>query len=433
MGDGEIMVRFDGVGKRYARGRRRGSLRDAIPALAARVARRSPATPEDARDFWALRDVSFEVRHGEALGIIGHNGAGKSTILKLLAGVTAPTRGHAGVNGRFAALIELGAGFHPDLTGRENVYLNGSILGLKRSELDRKMESIVDFANLEKFIDTPVKHYSSGMHARLGFAVAAHVEPDVLLIDEVLSTGDFTFQQKCMKRMDEFRQAGVAIVFVTHNLNAMAALCSTAILMKAGEVAARGTPMDVIDAYTRVEHTVVSDEEASEITELELGRVTRHLEIVGADVRDAQGRPSLSFSTGDSATAEVRLRANRPIAEPIVGMTLRNAAGVTVYETNSAFQKVSLGNLSMGEEMVVSFPLTLHLCEATYTLTAGAAPSEGRVLHDWRENLLSFTIYSDQRGTGVADLEATITVRKTAPAHGSAGELAGCFASAPRG
>lgn len=412
MGDGEIMVRFDGVGKRYARGRRRGSLRDAIPALVARVARRSPATPEDARDFWALRDVSFEVRHGEALGIIGHNGAGKSTILKLLAGVTAPTQGHAGVNGRFAALIELGAGFHPDLTGRENVYLNGSILGIKRSELDRKMESIVDFANLEKFIDTPVKHYSSGMHARLGFAVAAHVEPDVLLIDEVLSVGDFAFQQKCMKRMEQFRREGVAIVFVSHNLNAIAALCSKAILLRAGQVVATGTPMDVIDAYTNVECAVVSDEEARQITDFDTTRVNRHMEVMAVDLLDGTGRSTRSFRAGDRATFSICLRSHRYIEDPIVGFIMRNAAGVIVYDTNSVRQKAPLGNISSGEEIVVSFPLTLHLCASTYSIATGAAPSSGTVMLDWKENVAQFDLFSDQKGEGIADLEASIDVRR---------------------
>jgi len=415
MGDGEIMVRFEGVGKRYARGRRRGSLRDAIPALAARVARRSPAMPEDARDFWALRDVSFKVRHGEALGVIGHNGAGKSTILKLLAGVTAPTRGHAGVNGRFAALIELGAGFHPDLTGRENVYLNGSILGLKRSELDRKMESIVDFANLEKFIDTPVKHYSSGMHARLGFAVAAHVEPDVLLIDEVLSVGDFAFQQKCMKRMEQFRREGVAIVFVSHNLNAIANLCSKAILLQTGQVVAAGTPRNVIDAYTKAAYAVVSDEEAAQIFEMEHGRVTHHMRIVDADLYNADGDPTRSFLAGSPAVLMVRLRAQRDARDPIVGMGVRDQSGAVVYGASSATRPIAVGHVAAGEEIVVSYRLTLNLCQGTYSINAAAAPMDGGVMMDHRENLVTFDVFSNHRDVGVADLKAAISVERALP------------------
>jgi len=414
MSDDRIMVQFDHVDKSYSRRGRGGSLRDTIPSLVKRALGHGPkGSAGGTKEFLALHDVSFAVREGEALGIIGHNGAGKSTILKLLAGVTDPTRGHGRVNGRFAALIELGAGFHPDLTGRENVYLNGSILGLKRAEIDRKLESIVDFAGIEKFMDTPVKRYSSGMQARLGFAVAAHVEPEVLLIDEVLSVGDFAFQQKCFKRMEEFRRNGIAIVFVSHNLNAIASLCSRAILLRTGEVVAAGTPMEVIDAYTKVEYTVVSDEEAAEITEMEHGRVSRHLEVVGVDVRNEQGRSSRTFSSGERSTVVVGLRANRDVQEPIVGITVRNGAGVTVYETNTAFQKLRVGDVAQGEELTVSFSLSLELCESTYSVTVGVAPTEGKVLFDWREGIVTFDVFSTQEGTGIANLKAAISVDRT--------------------
>jgi len=422
MGDGDIMVEFDHVGKRYSRRGRRGSLRDTLPALAGRLVGRRPRQDNRVSEFWALRDVSFEVRHGEALGIIGHNGAGKSTILKLLAGVTAPTQGHALVKGRFAALIELGAGFHPDLTGRENVYLNGSILGLKRSELDRKMESIVDFAGLEKFIDTPVKHYSSGMHARLGFAVAAHVEPEALLIDEVLSVGDFSFQQKCMKRMEQFRQDGVAIVFVSHNLNAIANLCSKAILLQTGQVVAAGTPAEVIDAYTNAAYTVVSDEEAARITQLEHGRVTRHMEIIAVSMHDADGQPVRSFLADAGATIAVHTQARRDVREPIIGITVRNSAGVIVYETNSSLHKVLVGDVAAGEDVIVSFPLHLHLCHDMYTVTAGIAPSEGTVLLDWRENMVRFDVFSGRPGVGIANLGSSIHIHKPATEGEAASE-----------
>lgn len=415
MADSDIMVEFSHVFKQYRRQQRTDSLRDLLPHLTSSLWRRSAG--ERGNLFYAVNDVSFTVHRGEALGIIGHNGAGKSTILKLLAGVSAPSKGYKRVNGRFAALIELGAGFHPDLTGRENVYLNGAILGISRNDLTRKMESIVDFAGLSAFIDTPIKRYSSGMQARLGFAVAAHVDPEVLLIDEVLSVGDFAFQQKCMKKMEEFRNNGTAIVFVSHNLNAIAALCSSAILMKNGAVAHRGTPMEVIDAYSKVEYTVVSDDEASQITEMEHGRVSHHMQIVGADIRDQRGTPSRTFNSGEHATIVLHLRASRPIHEPIVGITLRNGAQVIAYETNTGFQKINLGSLTPSEEVIISFPLILNLCESTYSLTAGAAPSEGTVLLDWREGLLTFDIYSDQKGTGIADLRAEIVVERISAPH----------------
>ncbi|HUQ87447.1 MAG TPA: ABC transporter ATP-binding protein, partial [Vicinamibacterales bacterium] len=207
----EPAVVFDRVWKKFRRGERHDSLRDAITAAVKRPFTKRRATDAlDEQEFWALRDVSFELEPGEALGIIGPNGAGKSTSLKLLTKILKPTSGHCYTRGRVGALIEISAGFHPDLTGRENLYLQGAILGMSRQEVSRKLDAIIDFAGIADFIDTPVKRYSSGMNARLGFAVAAHVDPDVLLIDEVLAVGDFAFQQKCYERLAEFRRQGAA-------------------------------------------------------------------------------------------------------------------------------------------------------------------------------------------------------------------------------
>jgi lipopolysaccharide transport system ATP-binding protein len=202
--------------------------------------------------FWAVRDVSFQVRRGEALGIIGHNGAGKSTILKLLSNITAPSEGAITINGRLSALIEVGSGFHPELTGRENVFLSGSILGMRRREIAAKLDSIVDFAGVRQFIDTPVKRYSSGMYVRLGFAIAAHLDPDILLLDEVLAVGDAAFQAKCIQRIKELEQAGTTIVFISHDLSAVERLCQRVILMRKGQVESEGLPRDVIAEYNRL-------------------------------------------------------------------------------------------------------------------------------------------------------------------------------------
>src|SRR5260221_8811415 len=225
---------FDRVWKKFRRGERHDSLRDLLPATARRLFRRQRESELEDQEFWALQDVSFEVRAGEALGIIGRNGAGKSTILKLLTRILKPTRGTRSLSGRTGALIEVAAGFHPDLTGRENVYLQGAIMGMRRAEIAAHFDEIVSFADLERFIDTPVKRYSSGMNARLGFSIAAHLSPDVLLIDEVLSVGDMAFQEKCRARMQQFRASGGAIVFVSHHLPAGAQLCSQVVLLEAG-------------------------------------------------------------------------------------------------------------------------------------------------------------------------------------------------------
>ncbi len=245
-------VVFDRVWKRYRRGERHTSLRDLAPSLVkrcVRAVRGAGEEPVDARDFWAVRDVSFAVDGGDALGIIGQNGAGKSTILKLLTRILKPTRGSAAVVGRTGALIEVAAGFHPDLTGRENIYLQGAIMGMRRAEIARHFDEIVAFAEVDAFIDTPVKRYSSGMHARLGFSIAAHLNPDVLLIDEVLSVGDKGFQEKCRNRMRRFRDEGVALVFVSHHLPSVAQLCNRVLLLDHGTAIRLGPPSAVIADY----------------------------------------------------------------------------------------------------------------------------------------------------------------------------------------
>src|SRR5215470_1048442 len=241
---GKIDLRFDRVSKRYLIPHEAEVHGNSHPWM--RKLRSLWRTP---REFWAVREVTFEVERGEALGIIGHNGAGKSTILKLLASITTPSSGEITINGRAAALIEVGSGFHPELTGRENVYLSGSILGMTRSEVGRKLESIIDFAEIREFIDIPVKRYSSGMYVRLGFAIAAHLEPEIQLLDEVLAVGDLAFQRKCLDRVRALRQAGRTIIFISHDLNAVEALCDRVLLMQRGEVIADGPPGEVIGQY----------------------------------------------------------------------------------------------------------------------------------------------------------------------------------------
>lgn len=248
----EPLVRFEHVWKRFRRGDVHDSLRDLLPALARRMTGRAPARADDeldARSFWALRDVSFTVAPGEALGIIGPNGAGKSTALKLLTRVLGPTRGTCAVQGRVGALIEVAAGFHPDLTGRENVFLQGAVMGMSRAEIARKFDAIVDFSGVEPFLDTPVKRYSSGMSARLGFAIAAHLDPDVLIVDEVLSVGDASFQRKALARVAQLVSRGTPVVLVTHQLDQVTSLCTKALVLDRGRVVADGAPAECIAEY----------------------------------------------------------------------------------------------------------------------------------------------------------------------------------------
>ena len=236
-------VKFENISKKFILHHERSkSFQEVVVSL---LRRRNSAN----EDFWALKDVSFEVEQGETVGIIGPNGSGKSTILKLIARVLEPTEGDITVVGRVSSLIELGAGFHPDLTGRENVFLNGSILGLNRREMERKFGSIVSFAELEQFIDVPLKHYSSGMYTRLGFAVAINVDPDVLIIDEVLAVGDRSFQQKCLTAMGEFKKAGKTIILVSHAMPLVTSFCDRALLLLRGQVVALGPVSGVVNAY----------------------------------------------------------------------------------------------------------------------------------------------------------------------------------------
>jgi len=259
--------------------------------------------------FWALQDVTFNVPRGGAVGVIGRNGAGKSTLLKLLAGITAPTRGRIVIHGTVAALIEVGSGFHPELTGRENVFLSGAILGMRRREIAAKLESIVDFAGVGRFIDTPVKWYSSGMYVRLGFAVAAHLEADILLVDEVLAVGDAEFQVKCLQRIQELRDRGVTSLFISHDLTAVERLCDSAILLEAGKVAATGAPSAVVAAYHR--RLALWDPESKETT---FDSPRSGIALTNVSLRCPDDAKAVAFTTGAPLTIAVRYAAARPIA-----------------------------------------------------------------------------------------------------------------------
>ena len=245
-------IEFNGVWKKFRRGEVHDSLRDLIPALVRRATARARSAADLKRDeFWALRDVSFRVETGQTLGVIGNNGAGKSTILKVLTRILRPSRGSYLVHGRIGALIEVAAGFHPDLTGRENIFLQGAIMGMGRKQTFAKLDEIIAFSEIEQFIDTPVKRYSSGMNARLGFSIAAHLDPDVLIIDEVLAVGDYTFQRKAFGRIRDLARSGMPVVVVSHQLDRIAELCTEALLLSQGTMVSCGTPAEVIGAYMR--------------------------------------------------------------------------------------------------------------------------------------------------------------------------------------
>lgn len=247
----EVSIRVENISKMYLiyhSQPRQDTLRDLLVELVKKPFNRK-REQKDGDQLWALKDISFEVKQGEVLGIIGRNGAGKSTLLKILSRITEPTKGRAIINGRVGSLLEVGTGFHPELTGRENLYLNGSLLGMRRAEIDRKFDEIVAFAEIEKFLDTPVKRYSSGMYVRLAFAVAAHLEPEILLVDEVLAVGDFEFQKKCLGKMGEVANIGRTVLFVSHNMNAIQRLCSKSLMLDQGKIVSFGKTEDVVSNY----------------------------------------------------------------------------------------------------------------------------------------------------------------------------------------
>jgi lipopolysaccharide transport system ATP-binding protein len=310
-----VAVRALGLGKRYRVGRRNAypTLREALATGVGRVAagvwarRPGGADDDDPSTFWALRDVSFEVAHGEVVGIVGHNGAGKSTLLSILARITEPTAGRAEIRGRLGALLDVGSGFHPELTGRENLFLNGAILGMSRAEIVARFDRIVAFAGIEAFIDTPVKHYSNGMYLRLAFAVAAHLEPEILVIDEVLAVGDAAFQDRCLGKIGEVARGGRTVLFVTHNMAVVQKFCTRAILLRHGTCVADGRPAQVVEAYLASVQATGAGDLASRPRHAGSGRVR----LVRVEVCRADGQPG-ALATGLPARIALAVDGVRP-------------------------------------------------------------------------------------------------------------------------
>lgn len=361
------MLRIDGVSKRFRKGELFDSLRDALPALVSRLAGRSSPGSKKQQEFWALRDISFSVGRGEVLGIIGHNGAGKSTILKLLSGLMKPTSGTIDVNGSLSALIEVGAGFHPDLTGRENIYLNGAILGLSRGEITRKFDQIVEFSGLSEFLETPVKRYSTGMYARLGFSVAAHVDSEILLCDEVLSVGDYLFRKRCMERMQEIVDGGSAVIFVSHDLDAISRFCTRAILLDRGRIVTTGTPKDVITAYF-------------EAGQIHFGDLSNKQAFVSRLLIRGEDGPRSSFRAGEDAWLDVDVTANQRSDALSLSVYLRDCRNIDIFYASMVRLGLPPVALDAGETRTFTVHLKLHLAGGAF-LVGVAVSSYSREVH----------------------------------------------------
>ena len=395
--------------RRYGRRKNFGTLKSAL--LSGGLLRN--LRPDEA--FEALRGVSFDVAAGKTFGIIGRNGSGKSTMLKLIAGIGKPTSGTVDVNGRVSALIELGAGFHPEISGRENVFINGMMLGLSKRDIARRFDDIVRFAELEDFIDAPVKTYSSGMYMRLGFAVAINVDPDVLLVDEVLAVGDEAFTHKCLDKFAEFRRRGRTVLLVTHSLDMVTRFCDEALWLDAGRVRGQGDPPRVIDQYrldvAREEKKAMdaapgepetrapqsAPEDFSKAAEGRWG--SREAEITRVELRGADGQPTHMFQSGDRVDIRIGVRARQPLTDFVFGIGIFNADGVCCYGTNTQIEGAAPIELSGDAEVTFAIE-RLDLVEGTYKLDV-AVHRENGTPYDYHRLLYTFRVSARAKEAGV--------------------------------
>ncbi|HYK03943.1 MAG TPA: ABC transporter ATP-binding protein [Thermoanaerobaculia bacterium] len=398
-------ISLDGVTKNY----RLWGRRSQFATLKSALLKRDLKPAADA-SVVALKNVSFSVDRGEAFGIIGRNGSGKSTLLKLISGILKPTHGKVSVNGRIAALIELGAGFHPEITGRENIYINGIMLGLSRREIDQRFDKIVEFSGIADFLDQPVKTYSSGMYVRLGFAVAVHVDPDVLLIDEVLSVGDEEFSARCVAKIQEMKYRGVTLLFVTHQLDQVRTLCDRALWLDHGQVEAIGDPMRVVDAYLQeVSGGVASmqppaEEKAapepppkSENDEERWG--SGEIVIKRVALTDHEGRELVALGAGTPVTFDIDVEARVPQDDFVFGLGIYHADGTCVYGTNTDVEGYSAQKIE-GKVRVRFVVASLDLVAGTYRIDVAVHTRNGRAF-DYRRNVLRVIVGSRVHDIGI--------------------------------
>lgn len=372
------VVRFEGVSKQYHLGVSQTSLLKGISKLFMQVVKPRATSPADQQILWALRNIDFELAKGESLALIGKNGAGKSTLLKLLANITRPTSGQIEVYGRLSALIELGSGFHPDLTGRENVYLNGAVLGLSRQQIQRRFDEIVAFSEIEQFIDTPVKRYSSGMMVRLGFAVASCIEPDILVVDEVLAVGDASFQQKCLKRIQSLCESGTSIIFVSHNINMVEAVCTSALYIKQGQIQYHGKTAEAIDAYERALHEERAQQYAEDVQSGQ-NNTLLDIEINQVEVLPVNGRSGSEFSSDRPVEIRVHYEAHRPIEKADAVMRIVRSDGLTCCMMRTAVDQTTL-SLKQGKGVFSVIMEPLQLIGGAYFVNAYISTEKDLVL-----------------------------------------------------
>ncbi|MFA5015646.1 MAG: ABC transporter ATP-binding protein [Actinomycetota bacterium] len=396
-------------------------------------------------EFLALDDVSFSIKHGETCGIIGPNGSGKSTLLKLMARIIQPTSGEIIVNGPLSALLELGAGFHPDLTGRENIYINAAILGMKKRDVDRKLNDIIGFSELERFIDMPVKNYSSGMYMRLGFSVAINVNPDIMLVDEVLAVGDQAFQAKCYKVIYDFMKRGKTIIIVSHDLETISDLCSKVVFLRDGKIVDMGKPLDIVSKYrayieelekkriieqqraerkkifkTVIEgnRKVVSGEEISRLSNLSIGGETINrfgsgdADITDISLIDKSGRAIDYCSFGDEVKVVYKVLFKENVEDPIFGIRITDYRGNVIYGTNSRLHNMRTGVFKKNDKATVTFSFKVTLIGGEYSLSPAVGYNDNKTYCDWINNMFNLNVIHRNVAEGITDLNPEINIEK---------------------
>jgi len=362
-------------------------------------------------DFWALSDVSLDVPRGQFLAIVGPNGSGKSTLLQIVSGITKPTSGRVITEGRMAALLELGAGFNPEFTGRENVMLNGELLGLSRREVEEAFPAIESFAEIGAFIDRPVKEYSSGMYVRLAFATAIHVNPEILIVDEALAVGDAIFASRCMRKFEELKERKATILFVSHDLGLVKRLADRAVLMLEGRIAADSSPREIVNRYVGLVHEWQQRERHSGGAKPALDHAFRHGDgvsrILSVELLDSNGRPAGSIESGEALCIRVRAVFHRPASDPVAGILIRNRLGLDVYGTNTRVEGLQLGEFQPGDILQLDFAVTCLLAPQDYTLTVATQHWDG-TSQDWLDDVVSFAVTGATGIAGTVDLRASI-------------------------
>ena len=367
-------------------------------------------------DFWAVRDISFSVEPGEVFALLGPNGSGKSTLLQIISGILQPTQGRVVTRGRIAALLELGAGFNPEFTGRDNVFLNGEIMGLSRKEMEKAFPRIEAFAEIGQFMDRPVKEYSSGMYVRLAFSTAIHVEPEILIVDEALAVGDAIFASRCIQKFEELRERKVTVLLVSHDLGLIKRLADRAAFLYEGRMVMEGSPKDAVNQYVGF----VLDREraisAREPTERIAKRSSfRHGDgasrIVDVQLLKAGGEQGHAFRPGEAMLIRVEAIFDRPVSNPVVGILIRNRIGIDVFGTNTRLENIALGSFEAGESLEVDFELDCLLSRQDYTLTVATQHWNG-LSQDWLDDVLEFQVIDTKDVAGVLNLNARVRHRK---------------------